>query len=102
MARSPVRLVVCINRRLGTGQRSCVGSGNLEYIAEVKRLIELAGFDVPVVERECLGKCEQGPVMRIAPGGQFYTEISQDSLEDIVTELQRMLDQQKASQHENG
>ena len=80
MARSPVRLVVCINRRLGTGQRSCVGSGNLEYIAEVKRLIELAGFDVPVVERECLGKCEQGPVMRIAPGGQFYTEISQDSL----------------------
>lgn len=101
-ARSPVRLVVCINRRLGTGQRSCVGSGNLEYIAEIRRMIEHANLDVPVIERECLGKCEQGPVMRIAPGGRFYTEISQDSLTEIVAEIQRMLDQQKESQHENG
>ena len=95
--RSPVRLVVCINRRLGTGQKSCVGSGNLVYIAEVRRLIELAKLDVPIVERECLGKCEQGPVMRIAPGGRFYTEIDKNRLPDIVVELRRMLDQQRES-----
>ena len=50
MEKSPVRLVVCINERLGTGQRSCVGSGNLDYIAEVRSLISAHHLDVPIVE----------------------------------------------------
>ena len=84
----PVRLIVCVNRRLGSGQRSCVGSGNLDYISEIRRRIEAAGLAVPVVERECLGRCEQGPVMRIAPGGRFFTEIDQSSLAGIMQELE--------------
>jgi len=88
---SPVRLVVCVNERLGTGQKSCVGSGNLDYIASIRQLIEDNGLDVPIIERECLGKCEQGPIMRIAPGGKFFTEINQSSLIEIVEELKAML-----------
>ena len=101
MRRSPVRLVVCVNERLGTGQHSCVGSGNLDYIAEVRRLIELAGLDVSIVERECLGKCEQGPVMRIAPGGLFYTEINKETLYEIVEELRRLMEQQGETRDAN-
>ncbi len=37
---SATRLVVCINKRLGTGQRSCVDSGNLDYIADIDTMIE--------------------------------------------------------------
>jgi len=88
---SPLRLVVCVNERLGTGQKSCIGSGNLEYIASIKQMIEQQGLDVPVIERECLGKCEQGPIMRVAPGGKFFTEINQQSLDDILEELKLML-----------
>ena len=97
MHQSPVRLVVCINERLGTGQRSCVTSGNYDFIAEIRRLIEVEGLDIPIVERECLGKCELGPVMRIAPGGPFYTEINNEKLPEIVAELQRMKKQQRES-----
>lgn len=97
MHRSLIRLVVCVNERLGTGQRSCVASGNYDFIAEIRRLIEAEGLDIPIVERECLGKCEQGPVMRIAPGGPFYTEINSSRLPDIVAELRRMLDEQQES-----
>ena len=92
MEKSPVRLVVCINERLGTGQRSCVGSGNLDYIAEVRSLISAHHLDVPIVERVCLGKCEQGPVMRIAPGGRFFTEIDQSTLATVIDELKLFID----------
>ena len=86
-----VRLIVCINERLGTGQRSCVGSGNINYIQEIRELLQLEGLNVPIVERECLGKCEQGPVMRIAPGGKFFTEIDNMVLPLIVEELKSFL-----------
>lgn len=84
---SAIRLIACVNKRFGTGQRSCVDSGNLDYIAEIETLIEKAGLDIAIVKRECLGKCEQGPVMRIAPGGRFFTEINQTSLPVIVSEI---------------
>ncbi len=92
----PVRLIVCINQRLGTGQRSCVGSGNLDYIRQMRELITAAGLDVSVVERECLGKCDFGPVMRIAPGGRFFTEIDANTLPRIVRELKSFIAAQDA------
>lgn len=90
----PVRLVVCVNHRLGSGQRSCVGSGSLELISAIEQMIEAESIEVPVVRRECLGRCEQGPVMRIAPGGRFYTEIDETVLGGIVAGLKQFLAQQ--------
>ncbi len=90
----PVRLVVCINQRLGSGQRSCVGSGNLDYINRIESEIAARGLDVPIVRRECLGRCQEGPVMRIAPGGPFFTEIDAGTLDHIMVELERFLERQ--------
>ena len=87
----PVRLVVCVNRRLGAGKRSCAGSGSLALIARIEHMIEEQQLAIPVVRRECLGRCEEGPTMRIAPGGDFYTEIDEDSLGDIVSGLKQFL-----------
>lgn len=89
--RRPVRLIVCINERLGTGQRSCVGSGSLALIARIESMIADAGLDVPVVRRECLGRCEQGPVMRIAPGGPFFTQIDDGELERVFDGLRQFV-----------
>lgn len=101
VTRSPVRLVVCVNERLGTGQRSCVGSGNLNHIAEIRRMIESLQLNVPVIERACLGKCQQGPVMRIAPGGRFFTDLDSGKLNEVVRELRRVLDISSVSQYED-
>jgi (2Fe-2S) ferredoxin len=87
----PVRLIVCVNRRLGSGQRSCVGSGSLDLISRLEAMLATAGLEVPLVRRECLGRCEQGPVMRIAPAGPFFHEIDEASLGNIVSELRRFL-----------
>ncbi len=96
--RSEVRLVACINERLGSGQRSCIGSGNLKYIGKIKSMIEAEGLKIPVIERVCLGKCEQGPVMRIAPGGEFFTEINETSLRDIIDELKDFITRSNKAQ----
>ena len=93
-----VRLVVCINRRLGSGQRSCAGSGSLALIERIEAMIEEQGIEAPVVRRVCLGRCEQGPTMRIAPGGPFFTEIDDAALAVIIEELRLFID----SRHESG
>ena len=92
----PVRLVVCINKRLGTGQRSCVGSGSLGLISRLESMIAAEKLDVPVVRRECLGRCEQGPVMRFAPAGPFFTEIDEAALDDIIDQLKTCVAEQHA------
>ena len=94
---SPVRLVVCINERLGAGQRSCVGSGNLHYIDQIKQMIAAEKLDIPIIERECLGKCSFGPIMRIAPGGEFFTEIDESVLDEVLRELKRQLAESEAN-----
>ena len=83
----PVRLIVCINQRLGTGQRSCVDSGSLDLISQLEAAIAAERLDVPVIRRECLGRCEEGPVMRIAPAGPFFTEIDEAALPQILAQL---------------
>ena len=85
----PVRLIVCVNERLGTGQRSCVGSGSLDLISRLEAMIAAENLAVPIVRRECLGRCEEGPVMRIAPAGPFFTEIDEQSLQTIIEVLRK-------------
>ena len=92
----PVSLIVCINRRLGTGQRSCVGSGNLDLINKIEAMIAAEQLEVTIVRRECLGRCETGPVMRIAPGGPFFTEIDTTRLAEIVAQLKSFIEIQHA------
>jgi (2Fe-2S) ferredoxin len=92
----PVRMVVCINKRLGTGQRSCVGSGSLGLISRLESMIAAEKLDVPVVRRECLGRCEEGPVMRFAPAGPFFTEIDEAALNDIIDQLKIFITEQHA------
>ncbi len=59
-------------------------------------MINEHALEVPIVERECLGKCEQGPVMRIAPAGRFFTEINESSLDSIIVELKTFIASRKA------
>ena len=89
----PVRLVVCINEKLGIGQRSCVGSGSIDLINQLEAMIVSAKLDVSVVRRACLGRCAEGPAMRIAPAGPFFTEIDETGLGNILDQLKTFLKQ---------
>ena len=96
-----VRLVVCINRRLGIGQRSCAGGGSLALIERIEAMVVEQGIEqgieAPAVRRECLGRCEEGPTMRIAPGGPLFTEIDAAGLPVIIDELRHFIDSRHGS-----
>lgn len=82
-----VRLVVCVNERLGPGKKSCAGSGSRELIQILQQKFKEEGIDWPIVEQVCLGRCEEGIAMRIAPGGPFFTQVSQSGLDKLIGEF---------------
>lgn len=83
-------VVICINRRLGSHTPSCAGRGSEVLAAELERQLAHAGLAVALRRIDCLGQCEQGPNLRIAPGGAFYHGVGLDDLPGIVAELQRL------------
>lgn len=88
--------MVCVNRRLAAGQRSCAGSGSLELIRRLEAMIAAEKLDVAVVRRECLGRCEEGPVMRFVPAGPFFTSIDEASLKHVFAELKSFVENHRA------
>lgn len=81
------KLVVCVNERLGYGQKSCAGSGSRALIKKLKKLFAKNGIESEIEEQVCLGRCEEGINMRIAPGGPFFTQVTGRDLERIVQAL---------------
>ena len=86
---SNTRLVICVNERLGIGQKSCAGSGSRKLASKLERMLEQRSLSVDVVEQVCLGRCEEGIAMRIAPGGPFLTRVSEQDLDDIIDAVER-------------
>ena len=80
-------IIICINRRYGLSKPSCAGHGSLELADELERLLGEAKLEIPVKRIECLGDCEQGPNLRIAPGGRFFHGVSMGDLPEVIAEL---------------
>jgi len=74
---------VCVNERLTVGQKSCGSSGSRELIELFRQHFSKQGLDIPVEEQVCLGRCAQGIAIRIAPGGPFFTEVTEQDIADI-------------------
>jgi (2Fe-2S) ferredoxin len=81
------RLLVCVNRRLGTDTPSCAGRGS-EHLAD--RLAELCaarGLELPVETILCFGSCSHGPNIRLAPGGAFFHGVTEAELPSLVAQV---------------
>ena len=87
-------MVVCVNERLGMGQRSCAGSGSQELISKARALLQAMELDLEVTEQVCLGRCQEGITMRIAPGGPFFTRVTEQRLAEIINALKAFTPQE--------
>ncbi len=78
----PVTVVVCVKERVSGS--SCAGSGGVALADAVER--ELARQELPIGVKRifCLGQCEQGPNLRIAPGGAFFRRMTMARLGEVV------------------
>ncbi len=69
----------------GTG---CTSSGSVKIQEVFAKAIEANGLqdEVKVVQTGCFGLCALGPVVIVHPDGTFYSRVTADDVEEIVTE----------------
>ena len=98
-ARASVELICCTNLRRGEDTVSCGKRGGREVARALRKEIRARGLDASVVTSGCLGSCNSGPNIRVAPSSSWIsgarvadTSIMLDALERIIVE-QQVVDQ---------
>ena len=69
----------------GTGCKASSSQGITEHL---RTAIEKNGIadKVEVITVGCFGFCEKGPIVKIIPDNTFYTQVTPEDAEDIITE----------------
>jgi len=81
-------LLVCVNYRFQLDKPSCRANGSRELLRAFRDGIHKRGLDIKVEESICLGQCEFGPTVRLAPGGDFFLKTGLDDIDAILDQLQ--------------
>lgn len=71
--------MVCVNRRIG--KPACAGAALADALETELRERQLA---IAVERAVCLGACDQGPNVRLAPGGRFYHQVTVAGIAQLV------------------
>lgn len=75
---------ICVNRRFGSDTPSCAMRGSEKVMTLLKEELIKRGLTTPLEKIKCLGQCDKGPAMRIAPGGEFFLHASKDKISEIA------------------
>lgn len=81
------RLLVCVNRRLGSDTPSCAGRGSERLVERLVELCAARGLELPVETILCFGSCSRGPNIRLAPGGAFFHGVTEAGLPELVAQV---------------
>ncbi len=73
-------LIICTHERLTTSRTSCALRGSREMAERIERYIRHEKLDVVVQRLQCLGHCNDGPVLRLIPGGEFLLGIDEQTI----------------------
>tara|TARA_R110002110_G_scaffold184524_6_gene391277 strand:- start:3282 stop:3620 length:339 start_codon:yes stop_codon:yes gene_type:complete len=82
------RFFVCVNRRFADQKPSCAQRGSLELIARLQQLVDQRNIDVRLEPKVCLNLCQEGPAMRIIPGGDIFRMVTPENLPAIADKLE--------------
>lgn len=82
----PVKVLVCINYRSAEFQASCARRGGVALRDALRQAAEPLGIEVEDIF--CFGRCPEGPVVRVAPSGEFFTEVTQQDIPAIIASAQ--------------
>ena len=85
---SRLRVVVCVNRIRGPSGKCCGLSGAPEIAEALEAGVRDRKLKVDIERIVCLGKCAEGPNLRIV-GGEFKHRLSLDDVPDLLDEFER-------------
>lgn len=79
---------ICTNQK-EAGKTCCANTGGKDFFHHLKSRMKELGMDGPgkirVSQSGCLGRCALGPCMVIYPEGRWYTYLTFDDLDEIIT-----------------
>ena len=86
-------LTVCINDRGPNAITvSCGPQGGAGLETAIAEEIARRGLDIDVQTIKCLGLCEKGPNVRLAPGNNWFHEIAASDVAALVDAAARHMD----------
>ena len=84
-------IILCVNRRLSDAQPSCAARGSEHLKTLLEQDILRKGLEAHVDEVHCLGMCERGPNLRIAPGGPFFHGVNEENYAQVIAALENFI-----------
>lgn len=88
MSRTP-GIAVCINRRDGK-QAACADRGAEALLEDLRARLSATGLELEIRTIECLGLCDEGPIMRVIPGGPVFTGMTAERLDAVIDAARAM------------
>jgi len=85
-------IIVCVNHRANPNQPSCGARGGLEIADLLEAEIAGSGLNVRMERFKCLGFCEHGPNLKIAPDGRFIYGAKPEDIPLLVQEIANAVD----------
>jgi len=78
-------LTVCVNDRGANAIiRSCGANGAEEIRTALADAISQAGIEMDLQTIRCLGLCEKGPNVRLAPGNNWFHDVTPADAPELV------------------
>lgn len=85
----PRTLAICVNRRLTDTVPSCGGRGSEQLADKLEQALQQQSLQLPLQRVDCLGRCEEGPNLRLAPDGHFFTLHDESEIPALLEQLLR-------------
>jgi (2Fe-2S) ferredoxin len=85
------KLLVCTNFRANPSQPSCAARGSQQIMADLVLQFAQQNLKIKVEESPCLGYCNVGSNLRLAPNGAFFHAVNADKYGEIIKACQLFL-----------
>lgn len=80
-------IIVCVNHRSNPNQPSCGASGGIRIADYIESQVTKNQLALGVERFYCLGFCEQGPNLKVAPEGHFIHNVKMEELPNLIREI---------------
>lgn len=85
-------VIVCTNRRSNPAQPSCGARGGDRLADQLEQVIAARGLAIRLERFPCLGRCEEGPNLKLAPDGPICSHLDEAKLPDLLRQIETFIE----------
>lgn len=78
------KLFVCTNFRANPNNPSCAARNSQSVLDALQTALTKNNIALVIEESPCMGYCNVGPNVRLAPNGEFFHEVSAKRLAKLI------------------